>query len=67
MGQSDNPDQPDAGSRRRTDQARSFLNAITTAVRLPPDLLVTWRERVLAVVAIALVVWMVVDMVRQGL
>jgi hypothetical protein len=57
MAQSDNSDQPDAGGRRRI-----FISA----VNLPPDLLATWWERLLAVVAIALVVWTLADIVRNG-
>jgi hypothetical protein len=67
MGQSDNPEEPPAIDAPRHNQVQPFLRALITGAWLPPDLLVTWGERVLAVVAIVLVVWALVDIVRQGL
>ena len=55
MGHSDDPEEPQA-----TDVQRQ------TRVRLPPDLLETWWERVLAIVAIGIVEWTIVDFVRYG-
>ena len=59
MGQSVNLDEPPAAEAQRDNQI--------SGVRLPPGLLVTWWERVLAVVAIALVVWTFTDVMRHGL
>jgi hypothetical protein len=48
-------------------QAKSFLNAFDRTLRLPPDFLETWWERVLALVAVGLVVAVLVDVVIRGL
>ena len=56
MGQSDDPEEPPA-----TDVQRQ------TRVRLPPDLLQTWWERMLAIVAMGLVAWTIIDIARTGL
>ena len=42
---------------------RPSLSALIKGVWLPPDMLETWCERVLAVVSIALVVWTLIDIV----
>ena len=68
MGQSDNPEEsPATTGAQRDSQARQSLSALITGAWLPPELLETWWERVLAVVAIALVVWTLVDILRQVL
>ena len=46
---------------------RSRLFAITRALRPPPDVLETWGERVLALVAVAFVAMLLVDIVIRGL
>jgi hypothetical protein len=69
MGQSDNPEESPATTTgaQRDSEVRQSLRALITGAWLPPDLLETWWERVLAVVAIAIVVWTLVDIVRQVL
>jgi hypothetical protein len=52
---------------QRDNQVWPSLTALIMGVWLPPDILEAWWERVLAVVAIALVVWTLVDIVRQSL
>jgi hypothetical protein len=49
------------------DQPRPRLLSFTRALRPPPDVLETRGERVLAVVAIAFVVWVLADIVLNGL
>ena len=49
------------------DQPRPRLLSFIRALRPPPDVLETRAERVLAVVAVALVVWVLADIVRNGL
>jgi hypothetical protein len=64
MAQSDIPDTPQPNE---DDQAWSFSHAFPRAIRLPPDVLKTWWERVLAVVAVSMAVWTVADIVLNGL
>jgi hypothetical protein len=58
MGQSDNLDEPDASEAQRENRVRPATSTSSgiTGVRLPPDLLETWWERVLAIVVVGLVV-----------
>jgi hypothetical protein len=65
MGESDDPEEPPATEVQRQTPARS--SSAIAGVRLPPDLLETWWERVLAIVAIGLVAWTIVDVARYGL
>jgi hypothetical protein len=57
----------DAQQRKPAGQTRPFLNIVTRAFRLPPDLLETVSERVLATVAIAFVLAVLVDAMVRGL
>jgi hypothetical protein len=68
MGQSDNLDEPVASEAQRDNRVRPATSTRSgiTSVRLPPDLLETWWERVLAIVVVGLVVWTIVDIVRYG-
>ena len=63
MGQSDNPEEPPTTGAQRDSQVRPSLSGLIKGVWLPPDMLETLCERVMAVVAIALVVWTLVDIV----
>jgi hypothetical protein len=67
MGKSDNPEEPPAPDVQQDDQVWSSLGALVMGVRLAPDMLETWWECVLAVVAITLVVCTLVDIVWHGL
>jgi hypothetical protein len=67
MHQSDDPEHLQASGTRRDDQARSLSDPFVTNVRLPPNFLPTWWERALAIVALTLVAWTLVDIVRAGL
>jgi hypothetical protein len=49
------------------DRPRSRSLSFIRALRPPPDALETRAERMLAMVAIALVVWMLADIVLKGL
>ena len=49
------------------DRARSRLLSFIRALRLPPDALETRAERMLAMVAFALVMWVLADIVLKGL
>ena len=64
MGQSDDPEEPPATEVQKQDRAR--LSSAIAGFRLPPDLLETWWERVLAIVATGIVEWTIVDIVRYG-
>jgi hypothetical protein len=68
MGQSDNLDEPAASEAQQGNWVRpsSSTSSEVTGIRLPPDLLETWWERVLAIVLAGLVVWTIVDIVRNG-
>jgi hypothetical protein len=50
-----------------TADIRSRLFAVTGALRPPPDVLETWGERVLALVAVGFVATLLVDIVMRGL
>jgi hypothetical protein len=63
MSQSDNPEQPPTTGAQRDSQVRPSSSALIEGVWLPPDMLETWCEHVLAVVAIALVAWTLIDIV----
>jgi hypothetical protein len=65
MAQSDIPSKPPPNDADH--QSRSFLHAFPRAIRLPPDVLETWWERVLAAVAVSMVGWTVADIVLNGL
>jgi hypothetical protein len=65
MAQSDIPDKPQSDDDAHQDS--SFPHAFPRAVRLPTDVLETWWERVLAAVAVSMVVWTVADIVLNGL
>jgi hypothetical protein len=67
MHPSDDPEHLQASGTRRDDQARPFSDASGNDVRLPRDFLGTWWERALAVVALILVAWTLVDIARAGL
>jgi hypothetical protein len=61
MCQSDNSEDPLPAGAQRNDQGRS------RGVWLPPDVLVTWWERLLTVVALLLVMWLLLDIAWQEL
>ena len=63
MGQSDNPEEPPTTGAQRDSQVRPSLSGLIRGVWLRPDMLETLWERVMAVVAIALVVRTLVDIV----
>jgi hypothetical protein len=65
MAQSDLRDKPQSDD--DTHQDRSSSRAFPQAIRLPPDVLETWWERVLAAVAVSMVMWTVADIVLNGL
>ena len=50
----------------REAQAQSFLKAFDGLLRLPPEFLETWWERLLAVVVVGLVVAVLVDVILRG-
>jgi hypothetical protein len=47
--------------------ADSRRSALGNLIWLPPDLLQTWGERVLAVVALVLIGWLLFDILTPGL
>jgi hypothetical protein len=66
-GQSDNLDEPAASEAQQvTGCGRHRRRARGSRVSGCPDLLETWWERVLAIVAVGLIVWTIVDIVRYG-
>jgi hypothetical protein len=67
MHPSDDPEHPQAGGTWRDDQACSLADTFGNGVRLRRDFLGTWWECALAVVALILVAWTLVDIARAGL
>jgi hypothetical protein len=63
----DHHDEPPAIGAQRDHRVWSTLGDHITCVWLPPDVLETWGERVLAVVALLLVMWLLFDIVWRGL
>jgi hypothetical protein len=65
MAQSDFPGKPQPNDDDH--QSRSLSRVFPRVIRLPPDVLETWWERVLAVAAVSMVGWTVADIVLNGL
>jgi hypothetical protein len=64
---SDDPEEPPAIGAQRAHRVWSALGDLITGVWLPPDLLQTCGERVLAVVALVLVGLLLFDILTRGL
>jgi hypothetical protein len=61
IAKSDDPEVPPATGAQRDRQGRSVLGDLITWAWLPPDVLVTWWERILAVLALVLIGYLLFD------
>jgi hypothetical protein len=64
---SDDPEEPPAISAQQDHRVWSALGNLITGAWLPPDVLVTRWERVLAVVALVLIGWLLFDILTRAL